>query len=231
MGSRFLDFIRSNEPVLQVALDFVRTVDAVRLASLLRRELGPVFIAEAGTPLIKSEGLASVSVLAAVVEPAPVLADMKTADTGALETGIAGEAGAWASTVLASAPDETIADAVREARRRGMSVVADLIGVRDPVSRAEELASLGVDVVEVHVGIDVQRSLGLTAADVRDLVRRVSEKFPGPVAVAGGLRRETAPSMVEAGASVIVVGGAITKAEDPVEAARGIIEAIRRPRG
>ncbi len=231
MAARLVEFVRSQGVVLQVAFDLVDAVDAVALAAELRRELGPVFIAEAGTPLVKAEGLRSVGLLAAAVKPGPVVADLKTADTGALEAGLAAEAGAWGVTVLALAPDETIEDAVREARRRNIAVIADLIGVRDPVARAEQLASLGVDIVEVHVGIDAQKRLGLTAADMSGIVKRVAERFPGPVAVAGGLRRETAPSMVEAGASIIVVGGAITRAEDPVAAAKAILEAIRRPRG
>ena len=227
----FLDFVRGEAPVLQVALDYTKAEDALLLASRLRCELGPVFIAEAGTPLVKAEGLRVVSLLDEVVDPAPVLADMKTVDTGALEVELASWAGADAATVLALAPDETIEEAAKEAKRRNIALVADLMGVSDPVKRAEELASLGVDVVEVHVGIDVQRRLGVTAAGMAEIVRRIVERFPGPVAVAGGLNEETAPRMVEAGASIIVVGGAITRSRDPVEAARRIIEAVRKAAG
>ena len=143
---------------------------------------------------------------------------------------IAAEAGAAAATVLSCALDETIEDAAREAHRQGIALVADLIGSRDPVAEAERLAGLGVDIVEVHVGIDAQRALGVTAAELVDVVRRVAEVFPGPVAVAGGLNAKTAPRMVEAGASIIVVGGAITKSPDPGEAARAVYEAIKGAR-
>jgi 3-hexulose-6-phosphate synthase len=231
-GPRLVELARARGPLLQVALDYTSLADAARTLAAVTRALGDeVFVAEAGTPLVKAEGVGVARVLAAIAAPSPVLVDMKTADTGALEARMAAEAGADATTVLALALDETIEAAASEAHRQGIALVADLIGVRDPVRRAEELASLGVDIVEVHVGIDAQRALGLTAAELRDLVRRVVEVFPGPVAVAGGLNAKTAPAMVEAGASIIVVGGAITRSPSPGEAARAVVEAIRRTRG
>lgn len=227
---RLVELALTRGPLLQVALDYTRLEDAVRTAVRVSGALGGDVVVEAGTPLIKSEGLRSVSLLAAAAAPAPVVADMKTADTGSLEVRIAAEAGADAATVLSCALDETIEDAAREAHRQGIALVADLIGSRDPVAEAERLAGLGVDIVEVHVGIDAQRALGVTAAELVDVVRRVAEVFPGPVAVAGGLNAKTAPRMVEAGASIIVVGGAITKSPDPGEAARAVYEAIKGAR-
>lgn len=229
---RLVELAEHQGPLLQVALDFTELADAVRTLTAVTRSLtGEPFIAEAGTPLVKGEGVGVARVLAAVASPNPVLVDMKTADTGALEARMAAEAGADATTVLALAPDETIVAAAQEAHRQGIALVADLLGVRDPAARAEELASLGVDVVEIHVGIDAQRALGLTAGELRGLVRRVAEVFPGPVAVAGGLNAKTAPAMVEAGARIIVVGGAITRSPSPGEAAKAVVEAIRRAAG
>jgi len=48
-----------------------------------------------------------------------------------------------------------------------------------------------------------------------------------PVAVAGGLNSETVAQAVKAGASIIIVGGAIIKAEDVTKATRTIKKAIR----
>lgn len=227
-GMGFIDFVESTRPVLQVALDYTRLEDAVWLASLLRRSLGGEFIVEVGTPLIKSEGMRAVSLVKSVSEPLPVLADTKTADVGWLEARLASEHGASAVTVLGCAPDDTIAGMVREAEKLGLAVVADLIGVRDVAGRVEELWSLGVRIVELHVGIDVQQRLGVTAADLLETVKTVHKKFPGLVAVAGGLNASTVPLVVEAGADIVVVGGAITKSSSPVEAAREILGRLRR---
>jgi 3-hexulose-6-phosphate synthase len=216
-------------PVLQVALDFTDIRDALSLASSLRRELGVEgWFAEAGTPLIKAEGIRSVSLLKSVVDPVPVVADMKTADTGELEAMLACNHGASIVTVLALAPDETIISAKRAIEKCGGLLAADMLGVRNIEERADQLASLGVDILEVHVGIDVQRSLGLTAADLEKVVSKLASKYNWHVAVAGGLNEQTAPRMAAAGASIIIVGGAITRSSNPVESARRILNGIRR---
>ncbi|ABM80004.1 hexulose-6-phosphate synthase [Hyperthermus butylicus DSM 5456] len=220
--------LASRQPILQIALDLTSLEDALLLASRLRRGLGDSgWLAEAGTPLIKSEGLRSVSLLARVVDPVPVVADMKTADTGALEAELACKAGASVVTVLGLAPDETIEAAVRTAHNCGMAVAVDMLGVRNVLERVEELEPLGVDIIELHVGIDVQRALGLTAAELRGLVSKIASKFNGVVAVAGGLNESTAPAMIEAGASIAIVGGAITRSRDPVGMAKKILKAIQ----
>ncbi len=213
-------------PALQVALDFTDLGDAARVA--VAAVEGGAEIVEVGTPLLKAEGVKAVRVLRRMFPDKLLVADTKTMDTGALETALVGGAGADVVTVLGVADDETIRGAVGEARKRGMLVFVDLISHPDPVGRAEELAGMGVDIVGIHVGIDVQTGRKLTAAEQADLVRRVSRVFPGVVAVAGGLRAETVAPVVEAGAGIVIVGSAITKARDPREAARRIVEAMRR---
>ena len=47
-----------------------------------------------------------------------------------------------------------------------------------------------------------------------------------PLACAGGINSETAPRAVEAGAQIVIVGGAITKAKDPQQATRRMKSAI-----
>jgi len=231
MRPPLLDFIEKERPVLQVALDYTNLGAALRLASALRRELGGnAWVAEAGTPLIKAEGMKAVSLLRASIDPVHVIADTKTADTGGLEVGLAADAGASAATVLACTLNETIEAAIKEAHGRGIALAADLIAVKNIADRAEELESLGVDIIELHVGIDAQKALGMTAGDLVELVRKLSKKLKPYIAVAGGINKHTAPQLAEAGADIIIVGGAITKSTDPVEAAREIIHAIRRKR-
>jgi 3-hexulose-6-phosphate synthase len=173
----------------------------------------------------------AVSILSSVVDPVPVVADTKTVDTGELEAELACKAGAKIVTVLALAPDETIVSAGKAARRHGCLLAVDMIGVRDVTGRAEALLSLNVDIIELHVGIDVQRALGITAAEMESLVSKLAGMGSWRVAVAGGLNEETAPRMVSAGADIIIVGAAITRSPSPVDSARRILEAIRRARG
>jgi 3-hexulose-6-phosphate synthase len=217
--------LEAHGALLQVALDYTRLGDAVRLALHLPRT-GEVIL-EAGTPLIKSVGMEAVRVLRALPGSHAVAADTKTADTGALEVGLAAEAGADAATVLALAPRETILEALRAAEDAGLTLYADLIGAEDPVAAAERLRELGVHVALLHIGIDVQRRLGLTAGQVPGLVERVAGAFRGPVAVAGGVKPGEAGRLVVAGARIVIIGGAITGSPDPGGAARRALESIR----
>ncbi|MEB3816676.1 MAG: orotidine 5'-phosphate decarboxylase [Desulfurococcales archaeon] len=211
--------------LLQVALDFTGLGEAFGVALALPRG-GDRLILEAGTPLIKSAGMTSVRILRALPGSHLVVADTKTADTGALEVGLAAEAGADAATVLACAPRETIEEAVREAERRGVAVYADMIATHDPAREAERLRELGVHIALLHIGIDTQRRLGITAAQLPQLIARVAGEFKGPIAVAGGVKPADVPKLVEAGASIIIIGSAITKAEDPARATREALEAL-----
>ncbi|RLF18681.1 MAG: hypothetical protein DRZ82_07760 [Thermoprotei archaeon] len=54
----------------------------------------------------------------------------------------------------------------------------------------------------------------------------MAKHFPGKIAVAGGINAERAKPLVKAGASIIIVGGAIIKAKDPEEATKIIRKAI-----
>ncbi|MFX1448880.1 MAG: orotidine 5'-phosphate decarboxylase / HUMPS family protein, partial [Promethearchaeota archaeon] len=73
---------QQKEPQLQVALDFESLEEALRIAE----EVAPfVDILEAGTPLIKSEGIRVVKALKNAYPDKLVCADLKTADAGYLE--------------------------------------------------------------------------------------------------------------------------------------------------
>ncbi len=210
--------------LVQVALDLRDPYKALRIgrSALVAKSI----ILEAGTPLVKSYGISSVTLLRALDPPA-VVADMKTFDTGALEVDIAADAGADATTVLALAPEETVREAARRAEERGVALIVDTIGHPDPVEAARQARRLGGHIVLLHVGVDVQKRLGLTAASMAGLIGKVREAFQGPVAVAGGIRPGQAGDMARAGASIVVIGGGITRARDPREAA---ITAVRETR-
>ena len=209
-------------PVLQVALDVMHLRRALEIAK--EAVEGGADWVEAGTPLIKSEGMEAVRALKRAFPGRTIVADMKVMDTGAYEVEMASKAGADVVHVLGAADDETIADAVRAGRKYGVKVAVDLIGIPDRVKRAQEVAGMGVHHVCVHVRIDKQM-MGL---DTVDNVHEVAGAVDIPVAVAGGVNSETAAAVVEAGATVVIVGGAIIKAKKPAEAASAIKEALAK---
>jgi len=211
-------------PQLQVAIDERYLKDAVPIAE--KSYKGGADIIEAGTPLIKSEGLNAVRQLRKVCPNATILADLKTFDTGWLETELAVEAGADIVTVMGATDDYTIKDAVGAARKYHVKVMVDLMNLKDPLARALEVEKLGVDLVCMHVGISSQtreREVDQKIALVQNLVKSLKI----PVSVAGGIKLEVVPQMVNAGAGVLVVGGAITKSANPEEATHRFVDLIR----
>jgi 3-hexulose-6-phosphate synthase len=224
LSKRLHRALSSCERLLQIALDFTKISDALRVAAdVPRREF---LLLEAGTPLIKSWGVTAVRVLRALPGEHLVVADTKTVDTGRLEASLMSESGADVVTVLAMAPEETIGEIVDFSKESGIAIYGDLIGLEDPLEGARKLRRLGVDVALLHVGIDVQKRLGLRASEMLDLISKVRQEFSGPVAVAGGIKPSEAGNVVKAGASIVIIGSGITKAADPKKATEEALKNI-----
>ena len=159
---------------LQVAIDLLSTSDALTLL----HKVGPyVDVIELGTPLIKQEGLSVVKYVKAAYPDKLVFADLKTMDTGELEADLAFNAGADVMTVLGSAGDSTIIGAVKSAKRHGKSVVADMIGVKDRLTRLKELKKLGITWAELHAGLDEQAQPGYSIDVLLELGKQVRYLF------------------------------------------------------
>jgi len=208
------------KPVLQVALDLVHGDRALSIASDAVK--GGVDWIEAGTPLIKSEGMSIIRQLKKAFPTHTVVADMKTIDVGGAEVEIAAKSGADVVVILGVSSDPTITEAILSARQYGAKVMVDLFNVKNKVARAREVEHMGADYICIHVGVDEQMVGGSPIAELKGLAKAVEI----PIAAAGGINSETAPDMVKAGASIVIVGGAIIKARDVVKAARGVKKAI-----
>jgi len=206
--------------ILQVALDLMNEHRALAIASDSVK--GGADWIEAGTPLIKSEGMEIVRKLKEKFPKKILVADMKTMDTGAFETEMAAKAGADIVCVLAASDDSTIIDALKSARKYGAKIMVDLIGVKDKVKRAKELEKIGVDYLCMHVGIDEQ----MIGKKPVEILSSIVKNTNIPLAVAGGINSETAAEVVNAGASIVIVGGAITKAKDVAKATEQIKKSI-----
>ncbi|MFW6133779.1 MAG: 3-hexulose-6-phosphate synthase, partial [Planctomycetota bacterium] len=201
---------------LQVALDFVELRRALDVAQAA--VAGGADCVEAGTPLIKSEGLDAVRKLREAFPDRTLIADLKTMDAGRIEAEAAAKAGANVVTVLAAASDATIRECVEAGRHYGIDVAVDLIGVSDAVAAAKRAVALGAGWLDVHCAIDEQMS----GANPLDELKAIRRAVDCTLAVAGGINSETAAAAVAAGADVVVVGGAICKATDPRRAAADV---------
>jgi len=206
--------------VLQAALDVMNLHRALQIAK--ESVEGGVDWLEAGTPLIKSEGMNAVRELRRLFPSHKIMADLKIMDVGGFETEIAGRAGASIVTVMGVSDDPTIEEAIRAGRKYGVEIMVDMLGVVDKVKRAKEVEAMGVDYLCVHVSIDNQM-LGVNPCEE---IRLVSDAVSIPIAAAGGLNSENAHLAARSGASIIVIGGAITKDPDVAGASRRIKEAL-----
>lgn len=209
-------------PVLQVALDFLDIERALRLAH--EAVSGGADWLEAGTPLIKSEGYEAVRKLRATFPYHVIVADLKTMDAGRIEFESAANAGASIAVVLAVASSATISQCVEVGHKYGLKTYCDTINVPDErlPDRVMEVTKLGVDIIGVHMPVDDQM-LGLDPLARLKTCRSVTDL---PLAVAGGVTSESAPAMIAAGASIIIVGGALHKASDAHRAAADLRRAM-----
>jgi 3-keto-L-gulonate-6-phosphate decarboxylase len=108
---------------------------------------------------------------------------------------------------------------------RGKDVIADLLGVPDKVSRARELATLGVAFIDVHTGTDERTAGGKgPLADAAAIQAAV----PTPLMLAGGIDLNALGDILALGPAIVVVGSAILNAADPVAAAAAFQQGIAR---
>jgi len=209
--------------VLQVALDILELKRALQIAQE-SLDGGADWI-EAGTPLIKSEGMQAIRSMRDRFPDSIIVADMKVADTGTLEVEMAAKAGANIVCILADADDSVIAESVRAASLYGIRIMADLINVEDPFSRACELETMGVDIICAHAGIDQQ----MMGKDSLDLLADLAGQVRIPLAVAGGIDAKSSGYAVRSGADIVIVGGNIVRSADVTRSTRAIRAEMDNP--
>ena len=209
------------KPILQLALDFVDLKRALKVAR--EAVAGGVDWLEAGTPLIKSEGLDAVRALRKEFPKQTIVADMKIMDAGRVEVEAAAKAGANIVDVLGAASDATIRECIEAGKNYGAEIIIDTIAIDKVVERASQVEAMGANYVSVHIAIDEQ----MIGVQPFGKLKKVVKAIHIPVAVAGGINSETAAEAVKAGASIIIVGGAISKSRDAKKAAQEMKKAIR----
>ncbi len=198
-----------------LSLDLISLEDALKIARLAVKA-GFKEI-EVGTPLIKSEGMTSVRSMREEFPESKIFADMKTMDTGALEAGLAFESGADIMSVMAAAPNETIREAVKKADEVRKEVLVDTLGLKDVVSRLKEIADMGIHRICLHRGIDE----GIFGEyELLDSLKEMDVKL----GIAGGVNASTISNVMKK-ADFVMVGRAITKSDNPGNAARDILKA------
>lgn len=212
-------------PRLQVAID----VESIDEALAISKEVAPfVDILEAGTPLIKAEGMRAIQALKEAHPDKLVCADLKTADAGYLEVKMAAKAKADIVTILADAYNVTIEEALRAAHDFHVEIMADLIMSRAPVIRLASILDLQYEDIKlhyalVHSGLDRQASRRAPFYELESVCRL--REHPR-LAIAGGIREEDISKLSEYPLDIIIVGGGITHTKNPGKSAEKIRKAM-----
>ncbi|RJX37149.1 3-hexulose-6-phosphate synthase [Paenibacillus pinisoli] len=207
---------------LQLALDLV---DIPQAKQVVKEVEAYIDIVEIGTPVVINEGLRAVKEIKEAFPHLQVLADLKVMDAAGYEVMKASEAGADIVTVLGASEDMTIKGAVEEARRQGKQILVDMIAVKNLEQRAQEVDALGVDYICVHTGYDLQ-AVGQNSFNDLLTIKRVVKQ--AKTAIAGGIKLDTLPEVIEAGPDLVIVGGGITAQEDKQAAAAEMRRLIRQ---
>lgn len=205
---------------LQAALD----CDLKKAMKIAEETKNSVDIIELGTPLIKMEGLGSIKKFKKYKKI--ILADLKTMDTGFFEAELAFKAGADIMTVCGVAENSTIKGAVKAAKKYKKKVSVDLIGVKNPLKRAKEVSKFGVNIIEIHTGID-QQNKGETPLKTLKKIKKEVKNRKLEIAVAGGINKNSIEEFVKLNPDIIVVGGAITKSKCPGKIAEELKKEIK----
>jgi 3-hexulose-6-phosphate synthase len=207
---------------LQLALDLVNISEAKEVVQEVQEYID---IVEIGTPVVINEGLKAVKEIKEAFPSLKVLADLKIMDAGAYEVMKASEAGASIITILGATDDSTIKGAVEEAKKQGTQILVDMINVKNLEQRAKEVDALGVDYICVHTGYDLQAE-GETPFEQLQTIKRVVKN--AKTAVAGGIKMNTLPEVVQSQPDLVIVGGGITSEKDKRNVAEEMKKVVKQ---
>lgn len=225
---------RPPEASLQLALD----LPSLRVCRAVVAALAPRLArVEVGTPLLLHEGIRAVEWLRGELGPAgTVVADAKICDAGARIARDAFAAGADVVTVVGAAADMTTWEGVLQAAGASPgrpAVMIDTIGWEREAAFAR-LPRLGDAAAQAGVTVEVcvhrpKSSAPPFTALLAQLQTGGAPRFPGSL-VAGQMTADLVGPALAAGFSTIVVGGAVTEADDPASVWSAFLEKVTASR-
>jgi 3-hexulose-6-phosphate synthase len=204
---------------LQIALD----VNKKKALSISKKVIDYIDIIEIGTLLIKQEGFEIIKDFKKFKKP--ILADLKTMDTGFLEAETAFKAGADIVTICGCSNDVTIKQAIKATKKYKKKILVDTINVKDIKKRTKQLLKLKPDIIAVHLGIDLQKK-GKTPLQLLKQIPEIKNSKT-KLAVAGGVNLKNIKEILKYGPDIIIIGSAITKSKNPEKIAKQLKESIK----
>jgi bifunctional enzyme Fae/Hps len=196
----------SNRNYLQIAFnrDFNEFVNVIRYIPQNSN-----IIVEAGTPLIKKEGIGVIQKMK-MYWPGEISADIKIVDGAKREVTMAQNYGADYVTAVANASPETLKIFVETCKELEIKSVIDSINTDNPL-RAIWKANVIPDVVLIHRGRDEENSFG--AVIQYKNIAKIKGKYEALVGAAGGIDEREMESASFNGADIVVVN--VVRPEEP----------------
>ena len=196
---------------IQLALDRIDIAQAIELTRKVEDSIDWI---EVGTSLIKEFGTSSIKEIKQAFPHKQVVADIKTIDNARYEFELCFEAGADVATVMGVSPSVTIDTCMEVANRYQKKVMIDLLNTSDEQKQA--LRKYHDAIFCEHVSKDQQEELGSQNQGTKP------SDFSGfQVAAAGGIKLDSIVNLIESlNPAVVIIGSAITKAENPSAAAQ-----------
>lgn len=208
-----------NRIELQFAMDGADKRSIEEALAMIRDVADKIDIIEAGTSFILRYGMEAVTRFKSANPDKKILADMKIMDGGYHHAAMGCRYGADIVTVLGVADPETVRNAAKAAHEYGKEIMVDLICVKNRDEVIALCEEIGVDYVCVHAGVDVQEKGADPYEDLKQLMGKVKNC---KTAVAGGICEDTAEDICCLDPDVMIVGGAIHKSSNPIQAAAAI---------
>lgn len=205
---------------LQVAIDRVSLEQAINLAHSLD---GIADIIELGTSLVKDYGLYAIKDAEVNLKKSQLLLDIKTNDECEYEFNQGFDAGADILTVMGSSSEKTVRIACHTAKQRKKTALIDLMGVNN--NAIKKIACYPKAIYNLHYSDDAGKASNIIATTA--IFHR---KYPQveKIAVAGGIDLRQATELTKQKiVKVVIVGGNIVKAKNPVKTAIKFKEAIK----
>ncbi|MGC2310099.1 MAG: orotidine 5'-phosphate decarboxylase / HUMPS family protein [Candidatus Babeliaceae bacterium] len=194
---------------IQIAFDMLDLEKALTIARSIQDY---VDIFEVGTLLIYKHGDQSVKRFKDEFSHHTILADTKIVDRSKDVIALFSQAGADWLTVMAGTGRNVIHTACTTAHENGKKIMLDLIDASSLGQAALEAKSLGVDALIFHKPADEDPQL--TFLDRWDMVKGNTSLA---VFISGPITRENVHEILSMNPDGIVLGKAVTEAENPLE--------------
>ncbi|GAA3688297.1 3-hexulose-6-phosphate synthase [Lentzea roselyniae] len=230
-------------PRLWIAYDFTSPSECLdMLGTVLAAHPEQEIIHEIGRPTILNAALAGVPIVREFRDRLDngqlLVADFKGYDVPYVAEGtFYYAAGADLVTVMATAPDEAIIEAVDGARAEGKLVAFDLMSHQDDrakARRARKLAGMGAELVSCHVGWSEQAQ-GKTADALLAQVHHALHGTQAKIIAMGGLKPgnvvELRQYATDDSLFAIVAGSSITRSADPAGVVSAFLDEIEHLTG